>query len=75
MWLIKIITFIEYHPYLVLSGFLALMLCIRFFFREQQRPSYRQQRELERFLHEFEEARPIVEGNQKKPPSMEANVQ
>lgn len=53
MWFIKIVTFIEYHPYLVLGGIVILVVIVRFFRREYKRPSYRQQRELERFLQGF----------------------
>lgn len=53
MWFIKIVTFIEYHPYLIFIGLAILIAIVRFFRRESQRPSYRQQREIERFLQGF----------------------
>jgi hypothetical protein len=54
MWIVKLITFIEYHPYLFLCGLLLIMAVIRFFWKEHTRLSYKQQRDLEQLLKGFE---------------------
>ncbi|MCP4398278.1 MAG: hypothetical protein GY801_13400 [bacterium] len=54
MWIVKLVTFIEYHPLpalCVLLVFLGLIWLIR---REVKRPSYRQRNDLERLLNGFE---------------------
>jgi hypothetical protein len=50
MWIIKSITFIEYHPYIFLTIVLIIAGIFWFFWREHRRPSYKQQMELERLL-------------------------
>ena len=54
MWLVELITVIEYHPYLFLT--LALIICavVRFFRKEHLRPSYKEKMELEQLLRGFE---------------------
>jgi len=64
MWFIKIVTFIEDHPYFVFGSIVILVVIVRFFRREINRPSYRQQRELERFLQGFQKDLPA---NKQKP--------
>ena len=64
MWFIKIVTFIEDHPYVVFGSIVMLAAIVRFFRREINRPSYRQQREFERFLQGFQKDLPT---NERKP--------
>ncbi|GAK59952.1 hypothetical protein U27_06938 [Candidatus Vecturithrix granuli] len=63
MWFIKLVTFLEDHLYAVVTGILLLIALLRFFRKESQRPSYRQQQELERFLQGFRKDTP---GRQEK---------
>ena len=65
MWIVKIITFIEYHPYIFLTFILIIVGIVRFFWQEHNRLSYRQQNELEKLLKGFEEARKIINETQK----------
>ena len=57
MWIIKSITFIEYHPYIFLTVVLIIASMLWFFWREHRRPSYKQQIELERLLEGFEKGK------------------
>ncbi|PIE33539.1 hypothetical protein CSA56_11480 [candidate division KSB3 bacterium] len=54
MWIVKLITFIEYHPYLFFCVLLLIAAVIGFFWKEHTRPSYRQQKDLEQLLKGFE---------------------
>lgn len=54
MWIVKLVTLIEYHPLLTLGALLILLgagWCVR---RELKRPSFRQQNDLERLLDGME---------------------
>lgn len=55
MWIVKLITFIEYHPYIVFGVLLISAGIVWFFWKEHHRLSYQQQRELEDLLEGFEE--------------------
>ena len=55
MWLVKLITFVENHPYFVLGVILIIGGIIRFFWKEHHRLSYQEKRDLERFLTGFED--------------------
>ncbi len=49
-WIVKSITFIEYHPYLFLTLVLIMVGVIWFFWREHRRLSYKDQSDVERLL-------------------------
>ncbi len=54
MWLVKWVTFMEYHPYLFLVFVLMIVGIVRFLRKEHLRLSYREQIDLERLLKGFE---------------------
>ena len=66
MWIVKIVTFVEYHPYLFLLFVLVIFGVIWFFWREHKRPSYKQKKELEQLLKGFDETRNAANDAQKK---------
>ncbi|GAK52614.1 hypothetical protein U14_03866 [Candidatus Moduliflexus flocculans] len=66
MFIVNVVTFFEYHPYILLLLVLLFSVVIWFFWRERTRPSYHQQREVEELVKGFEQARQtIIESEEK----------
>ena len=57
MWIVKSITFIEYHPYVFLTFVLIFIWVVWFFWKEYRRPSYKEQSDVERLLKGLKEER------------------
>ena len=57
MWIVKLVTFFEYHPYLFFCLTAMIVGLIWLAWREIARPSYKQQREVEELLRGFEQAK------------------
>jgi len=66
MFIVNVVTFFEYHPYILLLLIALLSGAIWFFWRERTRPSYHQQREVEELVKGFEQARKTIMESQEK---------
>ncbi len=66
MFIVNVVTFFEYHPYLLILLMALLSGAIWFVWRERTRPSYHQKREVEELVKGFEQARKTIVESQER---------
>ena len=66
MFIVNVVTFFEYHPYLFMLLVALFSSVIWFIWRERTRPSYHQTREVEELVKGFEQARKTIAESQER---------